>query len=159
MRSKVGYDFRRKCAYSTLKSVGVKFKYFTPTERLHIGSVCVDLFIKHTGLVKVHKKWESPKRWVNVVIATDECMQWITRFEEAKQYLQPRKYPCIEKPKPWSKDTLTRGYYGREVEYPFVKTRNKQVIEAVVKRTDNRVFDAVNKMQSTAWKVNDWVLS
>lgn len=157
MRTKVGYDFRKKCAYSTIKKIGINFKYLTPTERLHIGSVCVDLFIKHTGLVKIHKKWESPKRWVNVVIATDECMQWITRFEEAKQYLQPRKYPCIEKPKPWSTETPVGGYYSREVEYPFVKTRNKQVLDAIVKRTDNRVYDAVNRMQSTGWRINNWV--
>ncbi len=157
MRTKVGYDFRKKCAYSTIKSIGIKVKYLTPTERLHIGSVCADLFIKHTGLVKVHKKWESPKRWVNVVIATDECMQWITKFEEAKQYLQPRKYPSLDKPKPWGKNSVVGGYYSREVEYPFVKTRNKQVLEAVVGRTDQRVFDAVNRMQGTGWRVNKWL--
>lgn len=158
MRTKVGYDFRKKCAYATMKSVGMKVRYLTPTERLHIGSVCLDLFIKHTGLVKIQKKWESAKRCVNVVVATDECMEWITKYEESKAYLQPRKYPCVSEPKPWSKTSKMGGYFDKQLEYSFVKTRNKDVADAVTKRTEQRVFDAVNHMQSTPWRINPWVL-
>ena len=157
MRTKVGYDFRKKCAYATMKRGGMKIKYLTPTERLHIGSVCLDLFIKQTGLVKVQKKWESPKRCVNMVVATDECMEWITKYEESKAYLQPRKYPCVQAPKPWTKDNHMGGYFDKQLEYSFVKTRNKEVVEAVTKRTNPRVFDAVNNMQRTAWRVNEWL--
>jgi DNA-directed RNA polymerase len=157
MKTKVGYEFRKRCAFSTMKSVGLKVKYLTPTERLHIGSVCLGLFIESTNLVKIHKRWESPKRWVNIVIATDECMQWITRFEEAKAFLNPRKFPSLEVPLAWIKERSVGGYRDKQLEYSFIKTRNKESLDHIVKNTRDEVFNAVNNMQSTSWRVNRWI--
>ena len=157
MKTKVGYEFRKRCAFSTIKSVGIKVTYLTPTERLHIGSVCLGLFIESTNLVKIHKKWESPKRWLNIVIATDECMQWITKFEEAKAFLHPRKLPSVEVPLAWDKTRSVGGYRDKQLEYPFIKTRNKESLNHIVSNTKEEIFSAVNKMQGTSWRVNKWL--
>lgn len=158
MRTKVSYEFRKKCAYKTLKSVGQNIKYLTPTERLHIGSVCVELFIKHTGLVKVHKKWASPKRWVNIVVATDSCMEWINNFEESRFALYPRKYPSVEAPPVWEKGKALGGYKDLKVAYPLVKSRNHTLVTTLADRVDENVFNSINSLQNTAWRVNPWLL-
>ena len=157
MKTKVGHDFRRKCAFRTLQKVGAKVQYLTPTERLHIGSVCLGLFIESTGLVEIHKKWESPKRWVNMVIATEDCMNWITRFDESKAFLQPKKLPSINVPADWSNTTFYGGYSDDQLTYSFIKTRNKEALNDIVKNTDQRVFTCVNSIQRTSWRVNDWI--
>lgn len=158
MRTKVGYDFRKKCAYTTLKKVGHKIKYLTPTERLHIGAVCVELFIKHTGLVKVHKKWESPKRWVNIIVATDDCMNWINKFEESRFALYPRKYPSVGTPPQWKKGMALGGYTDLNVAYPLVKSRRQALVETLSHKINQKALDCINNIQSTPWRVNGWIL-
>ena len=154
---RVGQLFKLKSAYASIRASNTKINYLTPTERLHIGFVCLNLFIESTGLVKIYKKWESPKKSVNMIKATDECLKWIKDYTESS-YILPRFLPSVEKPKPWSASNFfAGGYSDPRLAYPAVKLRSKPLLEELSKAEMAPVYDSMNKLQETPWKINRWL--
>lgn len=156
---RVSQAFKRKGAYAYIRASKTKIQYLSPTERLHIGSVCLNLFIESTGLVKIYKKWESPKKSVNMIRATDECVEWIKQYSES-DYIVPRYLPCVNKPKPWTTENfMAGGYDDSRLAYPLVKLRSPSLLESIKTSEMPLVYDSMNRLQETPWKINKWIFN
>lgn len=157
-RTKKGYEFRRKCGRMTMKEAGFVYPLWSEKQRLHVGSVCLDIFINQTGLVKIHRRWDAPNRATNIIVATDECMKWIHDYMESEEVLYPRFMPMVEKPKPWSKGELKGcGYNVATFRTALVKARNKKHQELIEKADMPKVLECANNLQGTGWRVNEWM--
>lgn len=152
--TKKGYEFRRKCARQTMTANGVKMDLWTRKQRLHVGAACLDLFMKHTGLVRVHKRFDAPKRYTNVIVATEDCMAWINNYVESEEVLTPRFMPMVEKPVAWSPGMIRGGGYGSDTfEHTLVKSRNKGQTDLLRSADMPAVIQCTNRLQETPWKV------
>jgi DNA-directed RNA polymerase len=157
-KTKKGYDFRRRCARLNMKRAGVAVAYWDKRQRLHVGAALLDLFIKHTGLVKIAKRYDGPNRYTNVIVATDECMDWIKNYMESEEVLEPRFMPMIEKPTAWSQKTFFDGGYAIDgFPQKFVKSRAKRLDKELSEVEMPVVYACANSLQGTAWKVSKWV--
>ncbi len=154
-KTKKGYEFRRKCARQTMTANGVKMDLWTRKQRLHVGAACLDLFMKHTGLVRVHKRFDAPKRYTNVIVATDECMAWINNYVESGEVLTPRFMPMVEKPVAWTPGMIRGGGYGSDTfDHTLVKSRNKRQTSLLLSADMPAVVQCVNRLQETPWKIS-----
>lgn len=159
-RTKKGYDFRRRCARLNMKRAGVAMAYWDKRQRLHVGAALLDLFIKHTGLVKIAKRYDAPNRYTNVIVATDECMEWIKNYMEAGEMLLPRFMPMVEKPKDWSRETFFDGGFKiNGFPQKLVKSRVKRLDKVLAETEMPVVYACANVLQSTPWRVNKWIYS
>lgn len=135
---------------------------WTKRERILVGSLLLDKLIETTGLVEV-KSFARFSRGrtttTKFVVPTEEVLEWIDQRKENAALLCPHYLPMIVPPKPWT--GLREGGYLTSFVRPLklVKTRyrgaNKDAYDY-----DNMplVYQAVNHIQATPWKINGEVL-
>lgn len=83
--------------------------------------------------------------------------EWADEFEKERGLLHPLYLPLKVPPRAW--ESLTEGgYHTPLMALKFVKTKNKDHKQFVNDNLPQEHIKAVNKMQRTAWKINDDVL-
>ena len=93
---------------------------------------------------------------VKHVIATPYILEKINSEHKKNAYLSPKMMPMVVKPYPW-----TDGYDGGYLTslYPLIKYKTKEFMLDLHKDYNmTRVYNAVNSVQETAWKINSKVL-
>jgi DNA-directed RNA polymerase len=154
-KTKKGYDFRRKCARQTQNANDVKIDLWTRKQRLHVGAACLDIFMKETGLVQIHKRFDAPKRYTNVIVASADCMQWINNYTESEEVLVPRFLPMVQRPVDWAPGMVRGGGYGADTfEHNLVKARHGSQTELLRSAKMPAVLECSNNLQSTPWAIS-----
>ena len=103
------------------------------------------------------KKTMAQGKTVYTLETTPAFDDWIKEFERERSLLYPLRLPLKIPPVPWEHN-MRGGYYTPRLALPFVKTKGKDA-KAFVREHDPRQHRlAVNKMQRTAWQINDDVL-
>lgn len=80
-------------------------------ECIHVGVKLIDNIIRTTGLVKLHLVPISKGKVQNFIVATDETLDWVKRFNEFHEGAKPRFSPCIIPPRDWT-SPYDGGYYS-----------------------------------------------
>ncbi len=130
------------------------------TKKLHIGIKCLDLVITTTGMFKYATVFAGKHKTETEIQPTKEFLDVIQDRAEFCAVLQPVYLPTIIPPKPW-KNPYSGGYHSTIVRrLPMVKTKNKNYLEELANTAGNMplVYQAVNAVQATAWRVNTKVL-
>lgn len=133
---------------------------FPSNEGVLLGMKLIELFIETTGLGTLHldKSHGTARRRV-VMRPTEALTDWLRDANERMALLSPRRMPMVVPPAPWG-DAGHGGYLtsagGRA---PFVRTRNKAFLRELKNVDMPPVYDAVNAIQSTPWKINMAVLN
>jgi len=154
-KTKKGYEFRRKCARLTMNNNDVRIDLWTRKQRLHVGAACLDIFMKETGLVQIHKRFDAPKRYTNIIVATADCMQWINNYTESEEVLVPRFMPMVQKPVDWAPGMVSGGGYGADIfEHNLVKARHRSQTDILRSADMPTVIQCSNNLQSTPWTVS-----
>lgn len=123
-----------------------------------VGSQLISLVIASgCNIIEQKTIYKGGKRR-SVLLYTEECYKMVLQSRELLlgDY---KKYPIhIIPPKPWEGFSGTGGYHTEGVyEMSAIKTQSssRKLLKEYFKKTDNNhLFDILNTLQKTAWRVN-----
>lgn len=141
---------RRTVVMLKKRKFGVEDDKIEREDKLIIGCKLIELCILSTGLVE--------KTLVNDVYclqASEKAQKWVERVNERCEMLNPVLLPMVVPPKPWQGVT-GGGYLASNATFRFklVKTRNRAIIEELVNHDMPKVYEALNTIQETPWRIN-----
>ena len=128
---------------------------------LHVGMLMLDLFKEVTGFIEVVEQRLEKKRTLKIVVPSAEVINFIEKNYDAARMLNPVYLPMVVPPANWE-GPRGGGYLTIHLKpLTLVKTRNRNYLEELEAMPDQMapVYDAINKIQSTPWVVNDFVLA
>ena len=135
-----------------------------PGVRLAVGIKLIDVMIETTGLVELKKRWVKDGRKMkrDVYLApTEDTLSWLHARNGAMEFLQPVAMPMVVPPLPWKQGhTRGSGYrFALRFKYPLVRHLSKTVVESVKDQEMPAVYQALNAIQATPWRINPKVLA
>ncbi|TBR26630.1 MAG: hypothetical protein EPO10_22240, partial [Reyranella sp.] len=177
LSSSGSYRHRKRVAGVMAGRAGVDRVEMTETERLNVGSKLLEIAIETTGIVELHSvvmgsasladasstvPHSSSRRTsrdrMYYIMPKPETLDWIERFTGWYAAVSPEWWPTVIPPKPWTGPS-SGGYYTR-IPRPITLVKNAR--KAYVTELENvdmpDVYTAVNAVQETAYKVDEWVL-
>lgn len=150
---------RRHVGVIMANRAGVAAPGWDKVDKVQLGACLLELAQEATGLCKVEQRVDGDADTPYYIHATDETRAWIDKCAEFNSILLPYLFPTIVPPKPWTSPE-GGGYYrtpGREP-LKLVKTGNKNYLEELHNTDLSHVYEAINAVQNTAWRVNTRVL-
>lgn len=137
----------------------VDWQGWTNIEKCEVGMRLLNLILCGTNIIQKRTIRISPMKTQTIIVATDETLDWIRKHEDFHKLLNPGRLPCIIPPDDWTSNRQG-GYYSPEVRSvtPFLKTYDKAHDAMLAETNMAGIFDTVNKIQRTPWKVNTRVL-
>jgi len=142
------YGLIRKCK-SLIEVENLDF--WSVKERTHVGSKMLDLVVLATGLLKIQVMTRARNKRELWILPTEKCVEWINLVNQRGEVLGPAYKPMITPPKYWT-NFSNGGYLSHRI--PFVKVRNKVVMEDLEKLDYGVEYQCVNALQNTKWKIN-----
>ena len=151
---------RRKLRESAKRDVAtdvVIWEEWTTPTKLHVGLRLVELMIYSTGMIEIGTETVRHKK-AKIIKQTDKTREWIKNRNSFNELLNPEYLPTVMPPKMWS--TVTGGgYWTKELpELDLVKQKNKLFKKELENFDMPEVYSAVNTMQNTPFKVNNFIL-
>jgi DNA-directed RNA polymerase len=158
-------SYKHRVMTYAMNKYAIKTDGWTNTDRLHVGQKCIDIIIATTGYfevvsLNVGKRIKTAKgsrsTTVYKLTATKKVLDWIEKKCARSELLFPECLPCIIPPKPWT-GPMSGGYHTNHIpQRPLIKTRHASYIEELTNRVDEMsvVYEAVNAMQNTAFRIN-----
>lgn len=136
----------------------------TPSKSIQVGTKLIDLLVGSTGLAEVTRTLTPPKSKRGrptqelFVAPTAETMAWLTARNDSLEFQSPLTMPMVTPPLAWSPGV--KGGYRFAMRNKFALVRGVSVEhQNKIDRTDMPlVYDALNRIQNTAWRVNTDVL-
>ncbi len=149
---------KRTVAIIMAHRAGVEAEEWPKEDKLMLGGQLLEIAEKKTGMIKVECV-ASGAGAAPVIRCTDDMREWINNCTEYCSMLEPRFFPTIIPPKPWSSPE-GGGYYRRvgRRPLPLVKLRNRNLIEEMRNMDMSEVYEAVNHAQNSPWRVNSNIL-
>jgi DNA-directed RNA polymerase len=147
---------RKKTLVHVMNKFQVMYQKWDYKDRLHLGLKLLELFIQSTGLVRMVRSTEMKRKriWLE---AQPELIELLTKYKERAEFMHPFWQPMLTPPKPWS--TLNDGgYYHPRLKYTLVKTQTKGHAQELATTLMPDVYQAVNSLQETPWRINTHVL-
>ena len=150
---------KRVLIHSEIKDDNTQWKRWLPGNKLRLGELLVQLvcettgifeIVKHTGIVQDKKK----QRHVYWLQATEKSVEWIEGKNSVCELLNPVKMPCIMYPRKWT--SMYDGGYYQYTGLNLVKTMDQSYMDLLEANKENmkEVYDAVNTVQETGWRIN-----
>jgi len=157
-RSSTSYTHRHKVLVHRMNDKLITWNSWTNEVHVEVGLLLISAAEKASDLVKRTNKGNQVH-----VGPSDEVVQWIREHDESIELMLPDRMPCIIRPVEWTA-WKTGGFYTNKLRRltPLVKTKSGQQRDAQMPLLDNAimptVYDSVNCMQNTSWRINTGVL-
>ena len=140
------------------------WRTWSKKEKLHVGMKMVSIFIEATNFVEEVRVVRAKNKTDIHLKATDAVVEFIEKNKDVAGMLNPIHVPMVVPPKDWTspKSGGYLTYYTPQL--PFIKIRNnpqaRNYLEDLQGNTQEMaaVYDAVNTIQRTPWRVNSFVL-
>ena len=145
-------------AYGKASVPELEFKRWPSSEKMVLGTVLITEAMAITGLAEVKHRRKGVKV-EKVLVATETFLHWLANNTERIAVLSPYRWPCVIPPKEYS-TVDDGGYYtlppikGNR----FLKTGNKDFLNALREIDLSEVYTTINAAQNTPWRVNRKVL-
>jgi Mitochondrial DNA-directed RNA polymerase len=136
-------------------------------DKVRLGQLLRELWMQATDLVDVERSVsddrvrgssrKSSLRNTQIrLIAKPETLRWITARNQALELLWPVNLPMLMPPMPWGPGRRGGYRFAMRGKHAFVRASGQG--ERISHREMPKVYDAVNRMQETPWKINGAVL-
>lgn len=150
----------------------IGYEAWTEEQRQRVGLQMIDCVVQGTQRFKVvadRSQASSPKRgqrmrWPMVLQADDEMVQWLKSAMEDEMVFWPVYSPTLIPPKPWD-GPKGGGYWTPFVRAPFLirfranhETQRQRAIDEYEAIDMPQVYEALNFVQDTPWRINTRVL-
>jgi DNA-directed RNA polymerase len=129
--------------------------------RLHLGMLLIDLFQQVTGFIEIVDKKEDRNKTSKIVVPSADVLAFIEKNHDAAQMLNPVYLPMVVPPADWE-SPRGGGYLTIHTkQLTLVKTKNRNYLEELEGMPDQMapVYEAINHIQRTPWRVNHFVLA
>lgn len=124
--------------------------------RLQIGMALIDMIVK-TDLVEVGDEVVTRAKTNKVLVPTAKLVEWIERETQRSELLSPSYLPMIVRPLPWT-NPFDGGYLTKDAQSwnTLVKTGNSNYLTELADHAEEMpmVYDSINALQDTAWRIN-----
>ncbi len=127
------------------------------TDKLHVGQKCLDMFIRTTGMVSIAYRRKRRDDTLAFLEPAESLLAMMADRNQRSELLSPTYMPTIVPPQRWSAP-YTGGYWFLHRRLPIIKTNNREYLSKLDSTAMQPIYDAVNAMQETGWKVNNRVL-
>lgn len=159
-----GYEKIKTLEY-TLESHGIEVEEWTKEQTIGLGRIILEAMVQKTDLITIEEgevPVNAPKNATGpeIVVATPQINDWIKNHREDLRLLSPVYLPMVVKPREWAADNIYNGCYltNEQAPVPFVKRKNPVQMKRLNDENPEKVFKAVNLIQSTAWRIRKPVL-
>ena len=127
----------------------------------YLAGTLLDLVVKSGSNIIETKVVYSKGRRAHYIVYTEECFRMVLQSRE-KLLADYRKFPIlIVKPTDWVSFDGSGGYHNKAIyQLPIIKCRtgSKALLQGFFKNSDtSAVYDLLNTMQSTPWRINSRV--
>jgi DNA-directed RNA polymerase len=123
---------------------------------LQVGSALVNM-ITQTGLIEVADEVNTRRDTVKVLQPTTKLVEWIEKEVARTELLSPAYMPMIVKPLDWT-DPYNGGYLTQDAQSRnnMVKTGNRNYLTELADHAEDMpmVYQSINALQSTRWRIN-----
>lgn len=138
----------------TMRVAGYDELDWDDADLMKAGVVIVQCIIESTGLFAEEMTYRGTQR-IRILRPTEAFLDLLLRADENDPLLQPYRLPMVIPPKPWT-SVHDGGYLDPRSGLRFVRA-SKAVLSTVATADLTDVFDAVNTIQATPWRVNQKV--
>lgn len=121
----------------------------------HFGMKMVELFIESTGLADLYNDSSHGKTRERVLLrGTETVLAWLDKAHDAAAHFASVRMPMLVSPRPWQ--ASKGGGYITDAGglVPLVRTRNKAYLRELDNADMPNVYESINALQATAWKIN-----
>lgn len=132
---------------------------WSPTEAVHVGIKMLEIVIQSTQLVEL-KRYGAGNAAADVEMAhlSDFWVKKMAQRGFSLAGIAPVYQPCVVPPKPWT-GVVGGGYWAKgRRPLPLIRLGSKSAVARYEDVYMPEVYDAVNIIQNTPWKVNKKVL-
>ncbi len=133
---------------------------FSQTDKHKIGSLLLSLFIESTGLVEIYSPPQMPgerKRKPIRVQPTAKTTEWLRGSNARCELLSPVILPMIIEPKDWT-SPVGGGFWSDFIKTSLVRRTTGAYLDEMENMDMWEVYQSVNHLQKTKWKINNNVL-
>ena len=153
-----GYERRN----AEINGTGYSWASWTETERLQVGMALINI-VEQVGLVQVETVVKGVRNITKVIAPSERIVEWVMREEKRSELLQPQQMPMLVPPLDWTTPYnggyLTWDAIGARGMPALVKTRNNNYLTELADHSGEMpsVYEAVNALQRTQWRINKGV--
>lgn len=143
-------------------SSGVEVEAWSDKDKTTLGRLLIELVKQRLALIDiVEGESKGKQRAPEMVVTKPSVNEWIIKHREEMRQLAPVYLPMVVKPNTWSVDTAYQGCYltNEQAPVPFIKRKNPVQMRRLIRENPLDIFDAVNAIQSTAWRIRKPVLN
>lgn len=132
---------------------------WSPTEAVHVGIKMLEIVIQSTQLVELKRYGAgNAAADVEMVHLSDFWVKKMAQRGFSLAGIAPVYQPCVVPPKPWT-GVVGGGYWAKgRRPLPLIRLGSKSAVARYEDVYMPEVYDAVNIIQNTPWKVNKNVL-
>lgn len=132
---------------------------WSPTEAVHVGIKMLEIVIQSTQLVELKRYGAgNAAADVEMVHLSDFWVKKMAQRGFSLAGIAPVYQPCVVPPKPWT-GVVGGGYWAKgRRPLPLIRLGSKSAVARYEDVHMPEVYDAVNIIQNTPWKVNKKVL-
>ena len=153
---KAGGRNRRRAIRTLLADQNSRLAIGT-AEKMHLGAFVLESLIEATGLFEVELTPVNGRDKVYLLKPTESVSDWLDRQHARSELLDPMLMPMLVRPRRW-RTPFTGGYLRRLPGKRLIKTPDKTYQERLAKTDMPLVYEAINHIQETPWRINTKVL-
>lgn len=144
---------RKGVLKNAMGKAGVTTMAVDLSERQRITSLLIELAIVATNLCKLVTTSRGKRDTIVILRPTDEVAQWLLSTHSRCELMSPIHLPMLCPPLDWTSPD-DGGYLSGRKRLSFVKAFNQNYMEDLKSWDMPQVYEAVNNIQSTGWKIN-----
>lgn len=149
----LGTEHRHVVVKKQMKWAGISQIRWDKKTKLKVGTILVKMMCEVTGLVALSTRRTSKNKTPTILISTEATRLWLEQSHKRCELLQPFSMPMLIEPRPWDAP-YGGGYLLKDSHYPLIKTANKAYLTELADVTMPLVYNGINALQRTGWKVN-----
>ncbi|MQB00686.1 MAG: hypothetical protein GEU78_10390 [Actinobacteria bacterium] len=151
-------EHARKVVLSQMGKAKIQWEGWPTKEKLHLGAKLIDTIMTRTELIDRYDE-RIGRRQYTYIRPTKKMMDLIEDVDTGAQWFQPVYVPMVVPPSDWV-NTRTGGYLTPGLHgSTLIKTHNEAHLDEIDNHNMPMVYDALNAIQSTAWRVNTLLLT
>jgi len=135
-------------------------------EKLLLGMKLIELLTDSTDLVRSQRQTRARHDTPIYLMLTDKGTEWFEKAHNKASFWYPVHQPMLVEPRDWKRVTteggrayLRGGYLTGALRAPMVLTHSPNYLEELLSGDIPDIYDAINTVQRTPWKINTAVLA
>lgn len=151
---------RRSVLVHAANKFNINWDKWESSERVHLGMALITLLRETLGLVEAQIMPQGKHNTPYYLVATPDLLEWVSKFNADQELLSPRYMPMVVPPIRWE-NPHSGCYYDPRLSHrlTLVKKGSKGYLRELAFKEMPLVYQAVNTLQETAWKINNPMLT